>query len=142
MPRPELHVSLDSPLPRELRVGRGTALFLAGTCYCPTAALTGVRLRAGGAVGPAIAFGMPRLDFFAELHPGLDPFATDGIERDYRSGFWGVLAIPADPGVELRIAVQATLADGREVETELPAIRVVGPIAHPLSVEPAQGGGL
>jgi glycosyltransferase involved in cell wall biosynthesis len=152
MPRPELHVSLDSPLPRELRVGRGTALFLAGTCYCPTAALVAVRIRAGGAMRPAIAFAMPRLDFFAELHPGLDPFAIDGIERDpgsdvdpelraYRSGFWGVLAIPADPGEELRIAVQATLADGREVETELPAIRVVGPIARPLSLAPAPGGG-
>ena len=49
---------------------------------------------------------MPRLDFFAELHPGLDPYALDGLGRDpdsaddpelsaYRSGFWGIARIPA-----------------------------------------------
>ena len=43
---------------------------------------------------------MPRIDFFASLHPGLDPYETGALEADpasaddpqllaYRSGFWG-----------------------------------------------------
>ena len=53
---------------------------------------------------PVRRHGMPRLDFFRSLHPGLDPFATDGMTRDpdspedpslrsYRSGFWGIVEI-------------------------------------------------
>ena len=34
MTPPALHVSLDVPLPKEVAVGRGSALFVAGTCFC------------------------------------------------------------------------------------------------------------
>ena len=30
-----MHVSLESPVPAELAVGGGTALFVAGTCFAP-----------------------------------------------------------------------------------------------------------
>src|SRR5947209_15704347 len=120
MSRPELHASLDSPLPREVRVGRGTALFVAGTCYCPTARIKALELVVDGTGHPVTAHGMPRLDFFAELHPGLDPLATEGVTADpassadprlrsYRSGFWGVAPIPAGSGENVRVAVRARL---------------------------------
>ena len=63
MPRPDLHVSLDSPLPREVCVGRGTALFVAGTCYCPDTGVDALQVVVDGVAHPVIAHGMPRLDF-------------------------------------------------------------------------------
>jgi glycosyltransferase involved in cell wall biosynthesis len=155
MPRPELHVSLDSPLPRDVRVGRGTALFVAGTCFCPTAALASLELVVDGVGHPVIAHGMPRLDFFAELHPGLDPFdtqrltvdpesPTDPQVRGYRSGFWGVAPIPESAGEEVRIDVRAALGDGTAVEASVQRVRRAAPIAEPLPDPPrslGSGGG-
>jgi hypothetical protein len=131
---PELIVSLDAPLPTEVAVGRGTALFVAGTAYCPTEEIRSLALRLGGRVHPVTAFGMPRLDFFAELHPALDPFATEGIESDpssqadpqlraYRSGFWGIVPIPAGAGPELRIELTAQLAAGATAEATVGTVR-------------------
>ena len=144
MPRPDLHVSLDSPLPREVCVGRGTALFVAGTCYCPDAGVDALQVVVDGVAHPVIAHGMPRLDFFADLHPGLDPFATEGIEldhgsavdpqlRSYRSGFWGVAPVPAsDPGRPVELSVRARLDDGRTASAAIASIQRVGSIAAPL----------
>jgi glycosyltransferase involved in cell wall biosynthesis len=145
VPRPDLHVSLDSPLPREVRVGRGTALFVAGTCYCPVAAVDALELVVDGVAHPVIAQGMPRLDFFADLHPGLDPFATAGIEldpdsaadprlRSYRSGFWGVAPVPAsDARGPVELALRARLGDGRTATAAVASIDRAAPIAAPLA---------
>ena len=88
---------------------------------------------------------MPRLDFFADLHPGLDPFATEGIDldpgsavdpqlRSYRSGFWGVAPVPAsDPGRPVELSVRARLDDGRTASAPIASIQRVGAIAAPLA---------
>jgi glycosyltransferase involved in cell wall biosynthesis len=149
MSRPELHVSLDSPLPREVRVGRGTALFVAGTCYCPTARIKALELVVDGAGQPVTAHGMPRLDFFAELHPGLDPLATDGVNADpassadpqlrsYRSGFWGAVPIPPGSGENVRVGVRARLSDGEVAEAEVGTVVRAGPSAEPLPWRPRE----
>jgi glycosyltransferase involved in cell wall biosynthesis len=150
MSRPELHVSLDSQLPRDVRIGRGTALFVVGTCFCPTAEIATLEILVDDVGHPVIAHGMPRLDFFAELHPGLDPFATAGIAADtgstadpqlraYRSGFWGIAPLPENAGEAVRIAVRAGLSDETVIETPLVTIRRTGPIADPLP-DPAPAG--
>jgi glycosyltransferase involved in cell wall biosynthesis len=158
VPRPDLHVSLDSPLPREVCVGRGTALFVAGTCYCPDAGIDALQLVVDGVERPLIAHGMPRLDFFAELHPGLDPFATDGLGldpgsaadprlRSYRSGFWGVAPVPASAARHpIELSVRATLDDGTVVSAPVASIDRAGPIAAPLpdprpAADPDRDGG-
>ena len=158
MPLPDLHVSLDSPLPREVCVGRGTALFVAGTCYCPDAAVDALELLVDGAAHPVIAHGMPRLDFFADLHPALDPFATEAIEldagsavdpqlRSYRSGFWGVAPVPAsDARRPIELSVRATLDEGTVVSAPVASIDRAAPIAAPLAdprppTDPDRAGG-
>jgi glycosyltransferase involved in cell wall biosynthesis len=158
VPRPDLHVSLDSPLPREVCVGSGTALFLAGTCYCPAAAVDRLEIVVDGVARPVIAHGMPRLDFFADLHPSLDPFATGEIEFDpgsaadpqlraYRSGFWGVAPVPAsDATCPIELSVRARLDDGRTASAMVASIERVGPVAAPLAdplaaADPDRAGG-
>jgi glycosyltransferase involved in cell wall biosynthesis len=152
VPRPDLHVSLDSPLPTEVCVGRGTALFVAGTCYCPTASVDALELVSDGVGHPVIAHGMPRLDFFADLHPGLDPFATERIQSDpgsgsdpqlrsYRSGFWGVAPVPASGAAgPVELSVRATLDDGTVVSAPVASIDRAAPIAEPLPDPRPQAG--
>jgi glycosyltransferase involved in cell wall biosynthesis len=149
MTHSDLYVSLDTPLPREIRIGNGTALFLAGTCYCPTAAVTGLEIVTGDTARPASAFNMPRLDFFAELHPGLDPFASERPQRDpsnvdpelraYRSGFWGILPILGEEA-EVRIRLRAALDGGGVAEAELDPVQAAGPVAEPLALPAALAG--
>ena len=151
MSRLELHVSLDSPLPRDVGVGRGTAVFVAGTCFCPTAPIVSLELVVDGVAHPVNAHGMPRLDFFAELHPGLDPFDTGRLATDpesttdpqlraYRSGFWGVAPIPRTAGGEVRIDVRAGLADRTVVEAPVGRLRRSEPTAEPLPDPPRSHG--
>ncbi len=136
MSGPPLRVTLESELPSELAVGRGTALFVCGWCYCPEAPVAALEFVVDERSEPVMAAGMPRLDPFRALHPGLDPFATAGVEHDpdsvsdpglhsYRSGFWGVVPIrgPRVTGpVELKL--RARLRDGREAVAELGRISV------------------
>jgi glycosyltransferase involved in cell wall biosynthesis len=131
----QLHASLDSPLPTELVVGRGTALFVAGTCFCREGELAAVWLTVDGDSQPLIAYGMPRIDFFASLHPGLDPYETGALDADpasaddphllaYRSGFWGLAALAAGVG-ERTINLEGVLVDGRRATARLAAIRAL-----------------
>ncbi len=134
VPVPELHVSLDSALPKEVAVGAGTALFVAGTCFCPRARIRSLTLVVGGEPQPLMAYGMPRLDLFASLHPRLDPFDTAELAADpgsaedpkllsYRSGFWGIAKIVPDPArASCQIRLRAQLEGGAVVETELAGI--------------------
>ena len=114
---PALHFSLDAPLPARLAVGGGTAVFVSGTVSAPPTGSARLAIVVDGDPQPVIAHGMPRLDFFGELHPRLDPYALDGLARDpdsaddpelraYRSGFWGIARIPAGTG-RVRLALQA-----------------------------------
>ena len=77
-----LHVQLDAPLPTEVAVGAGTALFVCGTAYSALAPIGALELLVDGEPQALLAHGMPRLDTLRALHPGLDPYATREVERD------------------------------------------------------------
>jgi Glycosyl transferase family 2 len=107
---PDLRLTLDAPLPAELVVGRGSAVFVCGTCLEPIAS---PMLVVDGSEQPLMAHGMPRIDV---LHAG----------GAYRSGFWGMARLPPRPGRAPRvIGLRARLLDGRAVEAELGRIEVV-----------------
>jgi glycosyltransferase involved in cell wall biosynthesis len=148
----DLHGHLDAALPAELAVGAGTALFVAGWCYCPRAPIRSLRLLVDGAAQPVTAHGMPRLDVFRALHPGLDPFATRGMVSDpasaedplllsYRSGFWGMARVaPRGEGV-CELLLRAELEGGGTAQTQvarIPIVEAAEPVAIP---EPEPGAG-
>jgi glycosyltransferase involved in cell wall biosynthesis len=142
-------VSLDVPLPRELGIGKGTAVFVAGTCFSPEERVVALELVVDGLAQPLSAFGMPRLDFFASLHPGLDPYAAAALTEDprseddprlraYASGFWG-LAIVREP-VEDRVtlAVRAELASADTIEVPVATLEVGAATADPVPWNPTE----
>jgi glycosyltransferase involved in cell wall biosynthesis len=148
----ELHVQLDTPLPEELAVGGGTALFIGGWCCSSAGRIRRLSFVVDGERQPVGAHGMPRLDVFRALHPRLDPYATDGVESDpaspddpllhgYRSGFWGVARIA--PGIRgaRTLALHAELDGGGVAEAALatiPAPAAAAPLALPAPA-PADG---
>ena len=77
-----LHVRLDSPLPAELAVGGGNAVFVCGSCFHERSEIKGLSLLVGEELQPVMALRMPRLDVFRSLHPALDPLATKGLVAD------------------------------------------------------------
>ena len=138
MPVDELRLTLESALPDELAVGRGTALFLCGWCFCPRAAIESLAFVVGGVEQPAAAHAMPRLDPFRALHPAVDPYATADMNRDpesaedpelrsYRSGFWGLVRVHPRPAGELMITLRARLAGGGVAEALVTTLTVVEP---------------
>ncbi len=140
----DLHVVLDAPLPAQIGVGAGTALFVCGWCSCAHGRIRDLSFVVDGAAEPVTAQRMPRLDVFRDLHPGLDVFASAGLERDpasakdpllqaYRSGFWGFARVTAAAG-ECELVLRAELDDGSFAEAQLGRIATVDPRA-PASVE-------
>ena len=143
-----LQARLDSPLPSELAVGAGTALFVCGSCFHPLAEIRGVRLLVDGEPRPVMAERMPRLDVFRSLHPTLDPLETSALAADpdsdddprlhgYRSGSWGIVEIEssqADKVVDL--GLRAGLADGTSADAQLGRIALRSK-RHPTSPERA-----
>ncbi len=135
-------MQLDYELPAAIAVGRGTALFVSGWCYCPQDRIAALDLLVDGEAQPLLASGMPRLDPFVALHPGIDPYAHD-VERDdasaedpllhsYPSGFWGFARVARPPaGGACSIVLRAHLAGG----SEMPASEVRAELGRP-RVEP------
>lgn len=131
-------MALDVPLPADVAVGAGTAIFVCGWCFCPDAAINSLHVLLDGVRQPLMAFAMPRLDPFAELHPRLNPYATGGLTHDpdsrddpalhsYRSGFWGLVRIAGTVAVghHLELALEARLADGTASRTVIGEVEVV-----------------
>jgi glycosyltransferase involved in cell wall biosynthesis len=111
---PDLHVQLDAPLPAELAVGAGTAVFVAGIAR-PVGDLT---LLVDGAEQPLLAHGMPRLDVMRELD---DPGA-------YRSGFWGLARVAPSPGRDACVlGLRARFPSGEVADAELGRILLAAP---------------
>ena len=144
----ELHLHLDAPFPSSLAVGEGTALFVAGWCFHPRTPIRSLELVVDGRAQPVVAHGMPRLDVFRALHPGVDPFATAGMASDpassedpglhsYRSGFWGIARVlpGAAQGGECELALRAGLQDGGQAEVELARIPITESVASPATPE-------
>jgi glycosyltransferase involved in cell wall biosynthesis len=134
---------LDVPLPAEVAVGTGTAVFVCGWCFHPAERIRSLRFMLDDVPQPVVAHGMPRLDPFTELHPGLDPFAaTDGgdpqspedpLLLSYRSGFWGLVTIPPQPpgGADHAVRLQAELVSGAPATAALGRIRALPAPAAP-----------
>jgi glycosyltransferase involved in cell wall biosynthesis len=143
----KLHVHLDAPLPRELAVGAGTALFVCGWCYSPTARLRSLTLVVDGEEQPVMEHAMPRLDVLRAHHPGLDPFATRGITEDpaspedpllhsYRSGFWALARVRPRAGADAcAIALRAELEGGGTAQVALARIPRAAP-PEPVAASP------
>ena len=79
--------ALETPLPRALRVGGGSALFVSGWVFHRRSPLEAVTLRFGGAEYPVRIHSMPRLDVYVALAGPDDEPATAA----YRCGFWTVV---------------------------------------------------
>jgi glycosyltransferase involved in cell wall biosynthesis len=145
-----LQVNLDSPLPAEVSIGDGTALFLAGTCFDEQRQITGLEFVLDGRPQPVMAHGMPRLDYFRALHPMLDPYQRVAADPDsqedprlhsYRSGFWGLVRIaPSEPGRELELELRAALSDGTEETVPLGRM-AVSDLLEPAEVHVSEAPG-
>ena len=136
MPGSRLRLTLESELPAELAVGRGSALFVCGWCFCAEAAIESLVFVVDGVEQPVAAHSMPRLDPFRALHPGVDPYATADLDRDpesgddpelrsYRSGFWGLVRVGPRRAGELAITLRARLAGGGVAEARVGTLAVV-----------------
>jgi glycosyltransferase involved in cell wall biosynthesis len=116
----DLVTRLDAALPADVTVGRGTAVFVCGTCYSARTRTASLTLTVDGDEQPLMAFGMPRLDVLRAC----------GVAASYRSGFWGLARIGPRTGRESCVlAVRARFEDGREAVAELGRIPVVEPPA-------------
>ena len=138
MPGSRLRLTLESELPAELAVGRGSALFVCGWCFSPAAAIESLAFVVDGSEQPVAAHSMPRLDPFRALHPGVDPYATADMDgdprsaedpelRSYRSGFWGLVRVGPRPAGELAITLRARLAGGDVAQAPVGTVAVVEP---------------
>jgi glycosyltransferase involved in cell wall biosynthesis len=127
-----VHVHLDAPLPAELAVGAGTALFVAGWCYSDRARITSLDLVVDGAAQPVTAHGMPRLDVLRALdHP-----------NSYRSGFWGIARVaPRNGRRECELVLRAELDDGASAQVALGRIPAAPRTEPALIEEPAPSEG-
>ena len=111
---PELRVGLESPVPADLAVGAGTALFVAGTCFAPGEQVESLVLLVDGEEQALGEFGMPRLETLRANDP-------DG----YRSGFWGLARIVSAP---VTLALRARLGNGAVEEAPLATIPAAAPV--------------
>jgi glycosyltransferase involved in cell wall biosynthesis len=147
-----LQVRLDAPLPRELAVGAGTAVFVCGTCFHRDAVVDSLSLLVDGVEQPVLAHGMPRLDVFRALHPSLDPYATAGVQLDpssvederlhgYRSGFWAIARIGPGTHGRCELRLRARLAGGGEATAPLAtlAVRTLPEPALLVAPDPSEG---
>ena len=106
----DLHVRLDAPLPAELAIGSGTAVFVCGTCFAPGRRIASLELTVDGEAQRLPAFGMPRLDLLRE----------HGQPAAYRSGFWGIARVaPLTGSAPRAIGLRARLQGGGEAESGL-----------------------
>jgi glycosyltransferase involved in cell wall biosynthesis len=140
-----LHVQLDYELPAEVAAGAGTAVFVSGWCFSAEAPIRTLSFVVNGEDQPVAAQRMPRLDPFRALHPGLDPFATDGLHTDagsdadpcllsYRSGFCGLARLGPDDG--WNIELRAELDDGQVQSARLGRI-APAEVPQPVTALPA-----
>ena len=116
---------LDAPLPREIEVGGGTALFVCGTCFHRAEPISQLVLVLDELEQPFAAFGMPRLD---QLESHRHPHA-------YLSGFWGTVRIAPRPHGPFELKLRARLKGGGEATTTLATVDVALPPTAPLRLD-------
>jgi hypothetical protein len=121
-----LHVRLDAPLPDEVAVGAGSAVFVAGTCHAGPVPITRLELLVDREAQPVMASGMPRLDMLREA----------AAPAAYRSGFWAMARLhPRSGAAAHTLALRATLAGGAAAEADLGVIRT-GALPEPAGGDP------
>src|SRR5438105_12779591 len=119
-----LRVQVENELPGELKVGRGTALFVCGWCFSPQHRIAGLSFVLGSERQPVMAHGMPRLD----------PLRALSEPNAYRSGFWGIVCVGPQPSPgEVGLSLHAELEHGGEAVCELATIPIV-PADEPVEV--------
>ncbi len=107
---------LDFPLPDEIAVGGGTALFVAGWCFFPQSPIRDAWLEVDGEQQELLGFRAPRRDVL-DQYPD-EPYA-------YRSGFWGIARIaPPAASEQVSIGLGVRLADGSHERLTLGTVRV------------------
>ena len=146
-----LRVQLDYPLPEQLAVGAGTALFVCGWCFSPSRAIRSLAFVVDGELQPVAFHSMPRSDVFKALHPEIDPYSSppsdpkspdDPKLRSFRSGFWGVARVRSrDHAQNCEILMRAELADGSEAVAEIARITTSDRLEQPLEIPKGEGGG-
>lgn len=135
-PGPEQHsdsgllVRLDTPLPETMALGRGNAFFLHGGCFHRDLRIRRLEVDVAGRRVAATAWGMPRLDLGEELG-----------DAAYRSGFWGVVPLPAELAGSAEVSVVATLSDGSEARAGLGTVRLLGATPVPSAAGGIESGG-
>jgi glycosyltransferase involved in cell wall biosynthesis len=87
----ELEVRLECPLPERLAVGRGSSLFVYGSCFHPRRRVRSLTLTVDGVPVEPLAQRMPRTDLYEMVLAGRDGDAADqrAASNAYRSAFWG-----------------------------------------------------
>ncbi len=111
---------LDSPLPSELFLGKGTVLPIRGWCYSQDALLQNLAVLVGDAVTPIPNHSWGRTDVFMEQCPIYDRSGNSLL-----SGFECVLSFPqAAADQEKEITLRATLKNGQTIERPLGRIRL------------------
>ncbi len=136
---PDLELELETALPARLPADRGTALFVAGTCFHRRRGVRRLDLLVDGWRHRVREFGMPRLDLFRAQHPLLSADAEPAAERDesspddpelrsYRSGFWATVPVsaPERPG-RLELSAEVELDGGGTATAPLGTIEVFEP---------------
>jgi ABC-type polysaccharide/polyol phosphate transport system ATPase subunit/glycosyltransferase involved in cell wall biosynthesis len=107
----ELHATLHLKLPTRLRVGRGTALFLMGSCSAGSEWIQSLNVVANGAEYPVIAHGMAPLQ---SREPAGDRW-------------WAIVPVAAGSETPLRLGLDAELPDGTRASAKLGEIALAGP---------------
>jgi glycosyltransferase involved in cell wall biosynthesis len=147
----DLRLEVERRLPESLSAGRGDALFVFGTCFHRHAKVVGLEVLVDGVACDVTDFGLPRLDLFRRLHPGLGggeppvpPVDPDSLEDPevhcYRSGFWATVPVPPIPvGGATVLAVRAQLDDGSTTIREFARIEAAEPALPPLAAGAGTG---
>jgi glycosyltransferase involved in cell wall biosynthesis len=138
----DLEVRLECSLPSLLPVGRGTSLFVYGSCFHRRRAVESVALTVDGARFEPIAQKMPRTDLYEMALTGEDGEGPDraAAGRAYRSAFWGFVDFaPREHPGTAQIGLAVTLQGGQRREVPLASIDLVpGRVERPKSVRGRQ----
>lgn len=128
---------LDSPLPSELYLGKGTALPVRGWCYSQDAPVQSLTVLVGDMVTPVPNHSWGRTDVFMEQCPAYDQSGNSLL-----SGFECVLSFPeAVADREEEVTLRATLENGQTIKRPLGRLRLrAGHHAMPTTVNwPGEG---
>jgi glycosyltransferase involved in cell wall biosynthesis len=116
---PELHLRIESELPREVAVGRGNMLLLHGWCFHTRRPIRHLELLLDGEAQP-LAYGTPRPDVARDHAESIDDRGDA-----YHSGFLGLLTLrEVTESREVEIRLAASLAGGGVASTRVGEVRL------------------